>query len=81
MDCVFKDVYLPKLRVGDWFLFHHFGAYTLAGATNFNGIQAACPTILYINSEKSTDEEESLIMWAVPVCEVTQPPSAIVAGK
>jgi ornithine decarboxylase len=26
MDCVFKDVMLPQLRVGDWLLFPHFGA-------------------------------------------------------
>jgi ornithine decarboxylase len=41
MDCVYKDVMLPQLRVGDWMVFPHFGAYTLAGATNFNGIKAA----------------------------------------
>jgi len=77
MDCVFKDVMLPQLRVGDWFLFPHFGAYTLAGATNFNGIQSACPTILYVESAASVDEDESIIMWA---CEMEKPPSAIVAG-
>ena len=77
MDGVFKDVMLPQLRVGDWLLFPHFGAYTLAGATNFNGIQSACPTILYIESGSSVDEEESLIMWA---CELSKPPSAIVAA-
>ena len=77
MDCVFKDVMLPRLRVGDWFLFPNFGAYTLAGATNFNGIQAAAPTILYIKSDSSIDQEENLIMWA---CEMEKPPSAIVAS-
>ncbi|KAG5190941.1 hypothetical protein JKP88DRAFT_251889 [Tribonema minus] len=36
---VLRDVLLPQLRVGDWMLFPYFGAYTIAGATNFNGIQ------------------------------------------
>ncbi|KAJ1452429.1 pyridoxal-dependent decarboxylase [Pelagophyceae sp. CCMP2097] len=76
MDCVFKDVMLPQLRVGDWLLFPHFGAYTLAGATNFNGIQAAAPAILYVNSRSSVDDENCVIMWA---CEMEKPPSAIVA--
>ena len=77
MDCVFKDVMLPQLRVGDWLLFPCFGAYTLAGATNFNGIMAAAPDIIYINSGTSVDEEDSLVMWA---CEMSQPPSDIVAA-
>ncbi len=59
MDCVFKDVMLPQLRVGDWLLFPHFGAYTLAGATNFNGIQNANPRLLYICSQSSVDEENA----------------------
>jgi ornithine decarboxylase len=76
MDCVFKDVMLPQLRCGDWLLFPNFGAYTLAGATNFNGIMAAEPEIIYVNSNSSVDEEDSLILWA---CEMDKPPSAIVA--
>jgi ornithine decarboxylase len=77
MDCVFKDVMLPQLRVGDWMLFPNFGAYTLAGATNFNGIMAAEPKIIYVSSGASVDTEDSLVMWA---CEMEQPPSAIVAA-
>lgn len=44
---------LPQLRVGDWLIFPNFGAYTLAGATNFNGIQSANPSFLYIESQSS----------------------------
>merc|ERR1711988_141 len=77
MDCVFKNVLLPQLRVGDWFLFPHFGAYTLAGATNFNGIQSACPAIVYVVSTSPVDDVDSLIMWA---CEMETKPSPIVAS-
>ena len=76
MDCVFKDVMLPQLRVGDWLLFPHFGAYTLAGATNFNGIQNANPRIFYVCSQSSVDQENAVIMWA---CEMEKAPSSIVA--
>ena len=68
---------LPQLRVGDWMVFPHFGAYTLAGATNFNGIKAADPDIIYVASRSSVDEEDSLLMWA---CEMEQPGSGIVGG-
>ena len=76
MDCVFKDVMLPQLRVGDWLLFPHFGAYTLAGATNFNGIQNANPSLFYVCSQSSVDEENAVVMWA---CEMEKAPSQIVA--
>eukprot|EP00951_Prasinocladus_malaysianus_P042166 scaffold506801_cov42-Prasinocladus_malaysianus.AAC.1 len=48
LDCVQKGAYLPHLRVGDWLVFHSFGAYTIAGATDFNGIQVSKPNISYI---------------------------------
>ena len=36
-DCVYKDHMLPQLRNGDWLLFPNAGAYTVAGACDFNG--------------------------------------------
>lgn len=42
-DCVYENVQLPVLRVGDYIIFHDAGAYTLAGACGFNGIQAHAP--------------------------------------
>jgi len=37
-DTIAKDVELPELEVGDWVMFPDMGAYTLAGASCFNGI-------------------------------------------
>lgn len=39
---------LPKMRIGDILAFDNMGAYTVAGACNFNGIQCASPTCYYI---------------------------------
>ena len=38
-DCVYKDVTLPVLRNGDWLMWNNAGAYTVAGACDFNGIE------------------------------------------
>lgn len=38
LDTVAKDIRLPRAEVGDWLLFGDMGAYTIAGATTFNGI-------------------------------------------
>eukprot|EP00052_Salpingoeca_macrocollata_P011590 m.89441 g.89441 ORF g.89441 m.89441 type:complete len:510 (-) comp18121_c1_seq1:128-1657(-) len=76
LDVVFKDVLLPKLRIGDWLLFPSFGAYSLAGATNFNGVQAASCNKFYICSKHGVDDFDSLVMWA---CEMTTKPCSLVA--
>jgi ornithine decarboxylase len=36
-DVLYKDHMLPQLRNGDWLLFPNAGAYTHAGACDFNG--------------------------------------------
>jgi ornithine decarboxylase len=41
IDCVSRNVPLPKLAVGDWLMFEDFGAYTCVAATNFNGMEKA----------------------------------------
>lgn len=41
---------LPELRNGDFILNSRFGAYTIAGATDFNGINLTNIPIYYINS-------------------------------
>ena len=40
LDMVFHRADSPDLEVGDWLLFPNAGAYTMAGATDFNGIPA-----------------------------------------
>lgn len=38
LDTVSRDIKIPRAEVGDWLLFPDMGAYTIAGATTFNGI-------------------------------------------
>lgn len=49
MDIVCRTTPLPRLRNGDWVLFPRFGAYTVAGACNFNGfpVKNARPFYVY----------------------------------
>ncbi len=39
---------MPKLSLGDFVYFRNMGAYTIAGACNFNGIQFMTPKCYYI---------------------------------
>lgn len=56
-DYVYKDVLLPELRTGDWLVFPDSGAYTVAGACDFNGIAMTAPTKYYVFSECAVDEQ------------------------
>jgi len=38
LDVVLKDTRMPAAEMGDWLVFGDMGAYTIAGATTFNGI-------------------------------------------
>ncbi|KAI8467512.1 MAG: ornithine decarboxylase 1 [Monoraphidium minutum] len=49
-DCVYKSAQLPELRVGDALVFSNAGAYTVAGACDFNGINFCAPNRLYVQS-------------------------------
>ncbi len=57
-DCVYKDHVLPELRNGDWLLFPNAGAYTVAGACDFNGIEFTAPKKFYVYSDSAVDLEE-----------------------
>jgi ornithine decarboxylase len=48
LDPYDQKVLIPKMEVGDWMMFPDFGAYTLAGATDFNGINLTQPKIFYL---------------------------------
>jgi len=37
-DCICRDAQMPRLRNGDFVCFKKFGAYTSAGAVDFNGV-------------------------------------------
>jgi ornithine decarboxylase len=49
-DKVLDGLQLPELRIGDFLVFHDAGAYTLAGACEFNGIQSNRPVLHYYDS-------------------------------
>lgn len=56
-DCVYKDVALPLLRNGDWLCFPNAGAYTVAGACDFNGIGMTTPRLFYVYSDHMAGRE------------------------
>eukprot|EP01088_Endostelium_zonatum_P000233 TRINITY_DN103_c0_g1_i1.p1 TRINITY_DN103_c0_g1~~TRINITY_DN103_c0_g1_i1.p1 ORF type:complete len:485 (-),score=116.84 TRINITY_DN103_c0_g1_i1:159-1613(-) len=48
MDCIAKDVMLPKIEVGEWMYFKEMGAYTVAAASRFNGFNH--PSLFFIDT-------------------------------
>jgi ornithine decarboxylase len=50
-DVLFKGVRLPQLRNQDWLMFPNAGAYTVAGACDFNGIAMTKPNVFHVVSE------------------------------
>ncbi|GMH41891.1 hypothetical protein BSKO_09801 [Bryopsis sp. KO-2023] len=48
LDTVITNCPLPELEMGDWVVFSNMGAYTLAGASNFNGFNATDVDIFYV---------------------------------
>lgn len=57
-DYVYKNLQLPELRNGDWLMFCNVGAYTVAGACDFNGIAMTSPAKFYVFSEQAVDDVE-----------------------
>jgi ornithine decarboxylase len=54
LDCVMRNIPLPELSNGDWLMFPDAGAYTMAGACDFNGILCSKYHCFYVWSEKMT---------------------------
>jgi len=48
LDCIAKDVMLPKIEVGEWMYFKEMGAYTVAAASRFNGFNG--PSLFFIDT-------------------------------
>jgi ornithine decarboxylase len=46
IDVVLRDYPMPELRLGDWVYFEAMGAYTVAAASNFNGMPVPQPYYL-----------------------------------
>ena len=53
LDTVLRDYALPRLECGDWVAFPDMGAYTLAGASAFNGFDATRPVVVYLWSDEA----------------------------
>ena len=49
-DKVLEEVVLPAMQPGDWLLFPNMGAYTIAGACNFNGFDAVGARRFYLST-------------------------------
>ena len=47
-DIICRDVHLPALAVGDYVAFPSLGAYSWAGACNFNGFEAIYVRFCYV---------------------------------
>jgi ornithine decarboxylase len=47
LDTIVREFPLPEIEMGDFVAFPNMGAYSLAGATDFNGIQVTRPNKFY----------------------------------
>jgi ornithine decarboxylase len=78
LDCVMRNIPLPELSNGDWLMFPDAGAYTMAGACDFNGILCSKYLCFYVSSEKmtstATEKELSDLVYANdrPACTLVQ---------
>jgi ornithine decarboxylase len=48
IDVINNDTKLPMLRVGDFLMVNNFGAYTISGSCDFNGLPMSNPKMFYI---------------------------------
>lgn len=53
LDVVLKDYPLPEMEYGDWIVFPSMGAYTLAGACDFNGMGVSSANVTYVFSVRA----------------------------
>ena len=67
IDCVAKDVMLPKCDIGDWLYFKEMGAYTLSAASGFNGfLPPSCFYFISANARAALEE----LLPVVPIFSV-----------
>lgn len=52
LDCVMRNIPLPELSNGDWLMFPDAGAYTMAGACDFNGILCSKYHCFYVYGDE-----------------------------
>jgi ornithine decarboxylase len=63
IDLIYKHAPMPLLRRGDWLQFPNFGAYSIAGACPFNGLNVDAPSKYYTYSHTpvADDENEGIV--------------------
>ena len=61
LDCVIKECSLPRLATKDWLLFRDMGAYTMAAASNFNGMPK--PVCYYVIQDAFKYLKILIIFW------------------
>jgi ornithine decarboxylase len=49
IDKISSEAFLPEMKIGDWLVFSHMGAYTMAAASCFNGFKKS--SIVYTDTE------------------------------
>lgn len=50
MDTLLRGVDLPDMELGEWLVWPHMGAYTLAAGSNFNGFDSQAVDVHYVFS-------------------------------
>lgn len=58
LDTVVRDIQFPVMSNGDWVVFRDMGAYTIAGATDFNGIKVTTAKFFYVYAKTRTLNDE-----------------------
>jgi ornithine decarboxylase len=59
VDLIYKDCPMPHLRRGDWLQCPNIGAYSIAGASAFNGLPVDKPDVFYVWSEAPVGAREA----------------------
>jgi len=73
LDCLTKNVKLPRLKLGDWLYFEHMGAYTAAAGAEFNGFER--PNKFYVTGKRSADSNDEAAALHYFGSMTTVPPS------
>jgi ornithine decarboxylase len=47
LDTIIENLFLPSLEIGEWIYWTHFGAYTSAAGSSFNGFNR--PSVYYVH--------------------------------
>ncbi|KAL1502041.1 hypothetical protein ABEB36_007246 [Hypothenemus hampei] len=66
LDRVVKEISLPEMAIGDWFVFENMGAYTIPLITSFNGFSK--PKIYYVIDQNIRSSVKNSDLSIINVC-------------